>query len=191
MTRAQQGRIHNSEDLREIALFLIGMGIALMILGTVAIGTSIVTTMATVLLLGFLLLFGAVFQIVTALWGRHWRGFSPQLLSGGLYLVLGLFMIDNPIEAAMGLTILVATGLLVGGVIRIALSALDQFEGWRSVLLSGILSVLLGISIWRQWPLSGLWVIGLFIGMEMVASGISWLMLGLAVRSIPPAAPPA
>jgi len=183
--------MHDGEALREIAFFLIGMGIAMIILGVVAIGASIVTTMATVLLFGFILLFGAVFQIVTALWGRHWRGFSPQLLSGGLYLVLGLFMIDNPVEAAMGLTVLVATGLLVGGVIRITLSTLDQFEGWRSVLLSGILSVLLGISIWGQWPLSGLWVIGLFVGMEMVASGFSWLILGLTVRSVPKSSAPA
>ncbi len=182
--------IHHSESLREIWVFLIGMGVALMILGAAAIGSSFVTTMATVLLFGFVLLFGAVFQIVTALWGRHWRGFSLHLLSGVLYLVVGLVMIDNPAEAAIGLTVLVAAGLLAGGGIRITLSALDQFEGWGWVFLSGIISVLLGIAIWSQWPLSGLWVIGLFVGIEMVTSGFSWLMLGLAVRSLPTASPP-
>ncbi len=187
---SQRMLIHHSESLREIWVFLIGMGVALMILGAVAIGSSFVTTMATVLLFGFVLLFGAVFQIVTALWGRHWRGFSLHLLSGVLYLVVGLFMIDNPAEAAIGLTVLVAAGLLAGGGIRITLSALDQFEGWGWVFLSGIISVLLGIAIWSQWPLSGLWVIGLFVGIEMVTSGFSWLMLGLAVRSLPTASPP-
>ena len=177
--------IHHPESLREIWVFLAGMGITLMVLGAVAIGSSFVTTLATVLLFGIVLLFGAVFQIVTALWGRHWRGFFLHLLSGVLYLVLGIFMINNPVEAALGLTVLVAAGLLAGGLVRIALSVVDRFDGWGWMLFSGGLSALLGMAIWTQWPLSGLWVIGLFVGIEMVTSGLSWLMLGLALRSLP------
>jgi uncharacterized membrane protein HdeD (DUF308 family) len=184
MPGTQQTLNHNPENLQEISLFLIGMGIGLTLLGTVAIGASLIATLATVLLFGFVLLLGALFQILTAFWGRHWRGFSLHLLSGSLYLVLGLYMIDNPVDAAPGLTVLVAAGLLVGGCIRMTLSALDHFEGWGWGLCSGCLSVLMGIAIWSQWPWSGLWVIGLFVGIEMVTSGCSWLMLGLAVRSL-------
>jgi len=70
------------------------------------------------------------------------------------------------------------------------MSLVDRFEGWGWSLLSGIISLLLGLAIWRQWPLSGLWVIGLFVGIEMLFSGLSWLMLGLAVRSPAKAATP-
>jgi uncharacterized membrane protein HdeD (DUF308 family) len=67
---------------------------------------------------------------------------------------------------------------------RIVLSLLERFEGWGWVLLNGVISLILGVGIWRQWPVSGFWVIGLFLGIEMVLSGWSWIMLGLAARSI-------
>ena len=128
------------------------------------------------------LLLGAVFQVVTAFWAHRWRGFFLHMIAGVLYLVAGLFMIQNPVEAALGLTILVAVCLLVGGIIRIVMSVFERFEGWGWVFVNGLVSVLLGAAIWRQWPLSGFWVIGLFVGIEMFLSGLSWLMLGLALR---------
>src|SRR5262249_36592179 len=117
----------NAEALREIWSFLTGMGIALMILGVVAIGSSFIATLSTVLVFGMLLLLGGLFQVVTAFWGRNWRGFFLHLLAGVLYLIVGVFMIDNPVETAvgitlLGLTLLVAVGLLVGGIVRIVLS---------------------------------------------------------------------
>jgi uncharacterized membrane protein HdeD (DUF308 family) len=182
-TLVAQDRGAAPHALREIWAFLLAMGIALIILGVAAIGSSMITTFATVLVFGILMLLGAIFQVVTALWGRSWRGFVLHLLAGVLYLIAGLFMIENPLEAAVGLTFLVAACLLVGGILRIGLSVVERFEGWGWVLLNGVVSVILGLGIWPQWPLSGLWVIGLFVGIEMVFSGLSWVMLGLAVRS--------
>jgi len=172
-------------SLREIWVFLLGMGIALMVLGLAAIGSSLIATFATVLVFGILLLLGALFQVVTALWGRSWRGFVLHLLAGVLYLIAGVFMIENPLEAAMGLTLLVAICLLAGGFLRIVLGLVERFDGWGWVLLNGFVSVLLGIAIWRQWPLSGLRFIGLFVGIELLFSGLSWMMLGLKARSAP------
>jgi uncharacterized membrane protein HdeD (DUF308 family) len=173
------------EQLREIWAFLVGMGVALMILGIVAIGSSFIATLATVVVFGILLLLGALFQVITALWGRSWRGFFLHLLGGVLYLIVGVFMIDHPVEAALGVTLLIALGLLASGIIRIVMSLIERFEGWGWMLLSGVVSFVLGAAVWRQWPLSGLWFIGLFVGIEMLSSGLSWLMLGLAVRSTP------
>ena len=173
------------DGLREISVYLLTMGIALIVLGVVAIGSSFVATIATVMVFGVLLLLGAIFQVVTAFWGRRWRGFFLHLLAGVLYLIAGLFMIDSPLEAALSLTLLVAACLLVGGILRIVMSLVERFEGWGWSLLSGVVSFLLGAAIWRQWPLSGLWVIGLFVGIEMLLSGFSWVMLGLAVRPTP------
>jgi uncharacterized membrane protein HdeD (DUF308 family) len=178
---------HRPGELREIWPFLVGMGVALMILGMVAIGSSFIATMATVVVFGILLLLGALFQVVTALWGRSWRGFFLHLLAGVLYLVVGVFMIEHPVETALSITLLVAVGLLASGILRTIVSIIERFDGWGWMLLSGLVSLLLGIGIWRQWPLSGLWVIGLFVGIEMLISGLSWLMLGLAVRSAPSA----
>lgn len=175
--------VSGPESLREIWGFLLGMGIALMLLGIAAIGSSLIATFATVLVFGILLLLGAIFEVVTAFWGRNWRGFFLHLLTGVLYLIAGIFLINNPVGAALGLTLLVAVCLLTGGAVRIVLSLLERFDGWGWVVMNGIVSVLLGAAIWRQWPLSGLWALGLFVGIEMLFSGLSWVMLALAVRS--------
>ncbi len=161
---------------------LLGMGIALIVLGLLAMGASLITTLATVVVFGILLLVGAIFQIVAAFWGHQWRGFLLHLLTGVLYLIAGIFMIDNPLQAALGLTLLIAAFLLVGGALRVILSVLERFDGWGWLLINGIVSLLLGVGIWRQWPLSGLWVIGLFVGIEMLFCGWSWVMVGLAAR---------
>jgi uncharacterized membrane protein HdeD (DUF308 family) len=176
--------------LREIWVFLTGMGVALMVLGVVTIGASFTDALATVLVFGLLLLLGAIFQVVTAIWGRGWRGFFLHLLAGVLYLIAGVFMIENPAEAAKGLTLLVAACFLAGGILRIILSLIERFDGWGWMLLGGVVSAALGVAMWQQWPLSGVWVIGLFVGIEMLFGGLSWLMLGLAVRSTARAALP-
>jgi uncharacterized membrane protein HdeD (DUF308 family) len=178
------------ESLQESRLFLIGMGIALIVLGALAMGSSFITTLATVLVFGLLLLLGAAFQTVTAFWARRWKGFALHLVAGVLYFIAGVFLIENPMEGALGLTLLVAACLLGGGTLRVILSLVERFDGWGWVLLNGIVSVLLGAAIWMQWPLSGLWIIGLFVGIEMLLSGVSWLMLGLAIRSTPKVALP-
>jgi uncharacterized membrane protein HdeD (DUF308 family) len=99
--------------------------------------------------------------------------------------VAGMFLIDSPVAAALGLTLIIAAYLMVGGILRIVLAVVERFHSWGWVLLNGVVSLVLGVSIWRQWPLSGLWVIGLFVGIEMLFSGLAWLMLGMGVRSIP------
>jgi uncharacterized membrane protein HdeD (DUF308 family) len=177
-------------SLREVWVFLLGMGVALMLLGVAAISSSLIATFATLLVFGMLLLLGAIFQVVTAFWGRSWRGFFLHLLTGILYLIAGVFLLDNPVGAALSLTLLVAICLFVGGAVRIVMSVLERFDGWGWVLVNGLVSLLLGVAIWRQWPLSGLWVIGLFVGIEMLLSGLSWVMLALTVRSARQAAMP-
>jgi uncharacterized membrane protein HdeD (DUF308 family) len=173
------------EALHESWLFVTGLGVALILVGLLAIGSSFFATLATMVVFGVLLLVGGIVQAFTAFWGRRWPGFGAQVLAGVLYLVVGVFLIERPLEAAAGLTLLVAAGLLVGGILKTILALTERFDGWGWALLNGTVSVGLGVAIWRQWPLSGLWVIGLFVGIEMLFSGLSWVMLGLAVRSLP------
>jgi uncharacterized membrane protein HdeD (DUF308 family) len=172
-------------SLRGIWVCLLFMGIGLIILGAFAISSALIATLATTLVFGILLLLGAVFQIGTAFWGRSWRGFFLHLLAGALYLIVGMFMIENPVEAALGLTLVVAAYLLVGGILRIVLSVVERFDGWGWVLLNGVVTLVLGVMIWRAWPASSLVVIGIFVGIDMLFAGWSWIMTALAVRSVP------
>ena len=114
-----------------------------------------------------------------------WSGFFIDLLTGILYVVVGFMMIANPGESAAALTLLIAMFLMFGGIFRIVVAISTRYQHWGWLLLHGVVSLLLGISIWRQWPLSGLWVIGLFVGIDMLLNGWSLVMLGLAAHKLP------
>ena len=101
-----------------------------------------------------------------------------------VYLIVGLLMVEHPVGAAAGLTLMVAAPFLVGGLLRIFVAATERFDGWGRALVNGMVTVLLGVLTWRQWPESSLWVIGLFVGIEMMFCGLSWVMLGLAARRL-------
>ena len=158
------------------------LGFLLMVVGAVAMSATFVAGLATVFYLGFLLLGGGVVQIVNAFVARSWGGFFLHLLSGMLHVIVGLLMIEQPLRAAAALTLLLAAVFTVGGELRIMLSLLDRFAGWGWVLINGVIALLLGIAIWRQWPDSTEWVIGLFVGIDMLFNGWSWIMLGLLVK---------
>jgi uncharacterized membrane protein HdeD (DUF308 family) len=170
--------------------FLI-LGVVIIALGVGAIGYSFAATLTTVLVFGVLLVVGGIVQVVNAFLARTWRGFFVHALVGALHLIVGGLMVEHPLRAAAGLTLMIAVGFLIGGAARLIYAAAHAFEGRSWVLLNGFITLLLGISIWQEWPESSLWVIGLFIGIDLVFSGWSWVMLGLVVRAAKPQTAPA
>lgn len=173
------------EGLRKNWFWLLILGILLVVVGLMAIGSAIVATLTTVIVLGILFLAGGIVEIATSFWAHCWRGFWLQLLAGILYLVLGFLLVQHPIATALGFTIVLAAAFMIGGLFRIISALVDHFPGWGWVLLNGVVTLVLGVMIWRKWPDDALWVIGLFVGIDMLFAGWSWIMMALAVRSIP------
>ena len=180
---------HEIEAVHGHWLLFLVLGILLMVLGVIALGASVLVTFVTVVIYGVLLLIGGVGQVVGAFWSRRWSGFFLHLLSGVLYLMLGVFFVRDPGDAALAMTLLLACFLMVGGIFKIVAALTYRFASWTWPLLSGVIDLVLGLLIWRQWPVSGLWVIGLFVGINMIFNGWSWVMLALAARSLPKLAP--
>ena len=133
-------------------------------------------------MLGFLLMIGGAVEIVDAFLGRGWRGFWLHLLTGILYLVLGFLMVQRPLAAAAIFTLMLAAALFVGGLFRIIVALSERFYGWGWVLLNGIITLVLGILIWQEWPQAAYWVIGLFVGIDMLLDGWSLVITVLTVR---------
>ena len=177
-------QLHELQSLRSEWHWLLALGIALITLGTIAIGTSFFVSIVTVVMFGVLLLIGGIVQIVNSFWVGRWSGFLLHLLIGILYFVVGALIIDSPLESAIALTLMVAAFLVVGGLFRIIAALVLRFPNWGWPMLNGLISLLLGILIYKQWPASGLWVIGLFVGIEMIFNGWAWVMLALDLRSI-------
>src|SRR5262249_47236854 len=159
------------------------LGIALIILGTIAMGASVATTFVTVVIYGVLLILGGIAECVGSFWARQWSGFFLGLMAGGLYLVVGLLFVREPGNAAVAMTLLLAALLLIGGAFRIGAAISFRMPGWGWAVVHGAVDVLLGMLIWAQWPLSGLWVIGLFVGIELVFAGAWWVSLALSLKA--------
>jgi uncharacterized membrane protein HdeD (DUF308 family) len=173
------------EGLRKQWGWLLVLGILLTLVGFLAIGSALVAGLTTVIVLGILAMVGGVVDILTAFWAHCWRGFWLHLLAGILYVVLGFLLVQHPVAAAAGFALVLAAAFMVGGLFRIVSSLVDHFPGWGWVLLNGVVTLLLGALIWRGWPEASLKFIGLFVGIDMVFAGWSWIMMALAVHSMP------
>jgi uncharacterized membrane protein HdeD (DUF308 family) len=173
------------DELRRHWGWFVALAISLILLGLIALSFSVVATLASVIAFGWLLVVGGVLQAAHGFWRNRWKGFFIDLFTGVLYLAAGLVLLLNPLAAAETLTLVIAAFLLVGGVFRIAAASALRHHNWGWLLLSGIINIVLAVLIWQQWPLSGLWVIGLFVGIDMLFNGWALLMLGLAVKSLP------
>jgi len=161
---------------------LLALGILLILLGTFAVGSAALATVVSVVLFGWLLFVGGCVQLLHAFMARNWHGWFVPLLGSILQIVVGLLIVFHPVAGELTLTLLLAVGLMVGGMFRIVAGvAMDlPHRGW--VFLNGLITLILGVMIWRHWPLSGLWVIGLFIGIDLIFAGWTCVMLGLAAR---------
>jgi uncharacterized membrane protein HdeD (DUF308 family) len=175
------------EELHRHWLRFLLLGLLLITLGTVGIAASGLLTLASVLLVGWLLLIGGAAAAVHALWARRWGGFFVQLIFGVLNLVVGWIMITRPGIAALSLTLLLGVSLVVQGVFRTAAALAAQADRRWWLLLSGLASLVLGILIWSEWPVSGVWVIGLFVGIDLLLYGWWLVTLALSVRHVPAA----
>lgn len=173
------------DQIRKRWAWFLGLGILLVVLGTVALGASVFATLATMVFIGWLMALGGAMQTLHAFTCRDWGGFFIDLLAGLLYVVVGFMIVANPAATAVTLTLLIALFLILGGIFRVTAALLVRFHNWVWLLLHGVINVLLGIMIWQQWPLDGLWVIGAFVGIDMIFNGWSLVMLALAVKNLP------
>src|SRR5262245_37562919 len=180
---------HELEAIRGNWGWILALGIVLVVVGTLAIAMPFAGSLASVIALSVLMIVGGVVQLVGAFWTRDWSGFFLNLLMGVLYLVVGVMFLRHPGEAMAAVTLLLACGFMVGGLFRIIGSLMYRFPYWGWTLLSGVISLLLGIYIYSQWPFDSFIIPGLFVGIDMIFTGWTWVMLALAVRNLVGRAP--
>jgi uncharacterized membrane protein HdeD (DUF308 family) len=183
-TAGSQRRLFDGEQLQKRWMWFFGLGVVLIVLGAIALGASVFVTLASMLLIGWLLIAGGVLEVIHAFACKEWSGFFIDLLSGLLYVAVGFMIVANPEISAISLTLLIALFLIFGGTFKIAVAITSRYQHWGWLLLSGVVTLALGIMIWRQWPLSGLWVVGLFVGIDMILNGWSLVMLGIAAKRL-------
>ena len=173
--------------LRSSWVWFLVLGILMVLLGTFAISWACVTTItvAATWLFGFLMIGSGIAEVVNSFYAGRWSGTLVHMLIGVLYAVVGLMIVDQPEGSAIQLTLIIALFLILSGIFRIVFAISERFTGWGWVLLNGTVTLFLGILIYKQWPSSGLWVIGLFIGIDLLFNGWAWIMLAIGLRTAP------
>jgi uncharacterized membrane protein HdeD (DUF308 family) len=175
--------IDERPHLHRIWPLLLLLGLVSIFVGLLAISSAFIATMASVVVFGVLLLIAGATEVIHAVTVRNLKGFALHLLSAAIYLVAGFFMLEDPVQAAAVLTLFIAASFLVGGLLRTVFSLVVRFEGWLWVAFHGVVDLVLGGMILAKWPGSSLWVIGVFLGIDLLMHGWSWVMLALTVST--------
>lgn len=165
--------------------WFLALGVGSVVLGLIALGMPLALTLVSVMYYGILLLVGGGFEVAHAFAARRWSGFLLQVALGVLYVIAGGYMIAQPVEAALVLTLVVGLSIIATGVARMALGwEMRGARNWMAIFASGVISLLLGGLILARWPGSSLRVIGLLLAIELLSNGGSWILLGLTARRI-------
>jgi uncharacterized membrane protein HdeD (DUF308 family) len=163
--------------------WLLAVGILSVILGTVGLGMTWMLTLASVVYFGVLLIVIGVAQLLQTFKAAGWKSTFLQILIGLLYLAAGIMVVSRPLLASLTLTWALGFALIVVGVMRIVVGVQHRgTSGWAGAVVGGIITLLLGLLILARWPSDALWVIGLFLAIELIVNGYTQILVALAAR---------
>ena len=162
----------------------LSLGIFLVILGVIAAGMPFMTTLLSVAVLGWILLFGGAGLVVLSFLTARWSGFLLSLATGVLSIIAGLDMLSYPVSSAVAITMIIGTVLLVSGIFRSIASIVMRFPYWGWALVSGIVAFALGGMLLRNLQNSSLVFLGYAIGIDLILHGISWITFSVGVHRL-------
>ena len=164
--------------------WFLGLGILLALAGAAAIAFPFFSTLAAKFALGWVLLFTGAVNVVHAFGTWGWRAFALNLLVGVLFLAAGAYLAFFPLTGIVTITILLAALFIAEGYLELMMALrLQPDAGWLWVLLSGLLAIGAGVMIGLGLPDSSTWVLGLLTGINLLASGLSFIFLAVSGRS--------
>jgi uncharacterized membrane protein HdeD (DUF308 family) len=165
--------------------WFIAVAVLFILLGLFAIAEPFAAGLGVTLLVGWLLVFGGVAHFFAAFKGGGAKHVILQVLVGIVYLIGGFYFLTHTIMGVSTLTLLLSGVILAEGVLEIvAYFRLKSVHGASWMLINGVVTLLLGGLIWAHWPSSSVWAIGTLVGVNLLMTGISRLMLGLAARKL-------
>lgn len=164
--------------------WFVALGVALLILGGIAFGNLVLATVVSVYYVGLMMLFAGIIEIIHAFGVKTWGRFFFWLLSGLLYTAAGVVAFVNPILAAGILTFLLAATLLGAGAFRIWLGFKSKpATGWGWIVAAGVITALAGLVIALQWPVNSLFILGLFLAVDLIFQGWAFIAFGLGIKA--------
>ena len=162
------------------------LGILVVIAGLMAIGSPLVAGVSVTIFVGAMIMVSGISQVIHAFSLKFKNGLIVKIILGILSVLVGLFLMVRPLQGLLGLTLIIGIFFIADGIGWIVMAfGSKPRKGWGWLLFSGIISVILGVEIFAQWPLSGVWAIGVLFGIRMLYAGLGMSFFGSAIRSGP------
>ncbi len=159
------------------------LGILMIIAGIIAMFAPWEAGLVITVVVGWSAIFNGVAQIIFGFRTHGGWHVILEVFLGIIYIIAGIYLLMHPIGGLLALTLILASFLLVYGVFALLLAfRIKPHNGWGWVLFDGIITILLGILIWAHWPFNADWVVGTLFGISIFMSGVTRLMMSLALR---------
>ena len=166
--------------------WIVALGVVYIIAGFIALGSIVMATVVSVLVVGIMMVVAGVAEIINAFQIKTWGKFLIWALVGVLYIVGGFVTVANPVLAALLLTLILGASLVASGVMRLFLAfSMNRESPWIWVALSSVVTLLLGLLILARWPINSVYILGLFLGIDLIVAGAGWVGLGLGLHRRP------
>ena len=170
-------------SLKEKWGWFVALGVALIMGGGIAFGNVMAATVASVYYVGMIMLIGGVLHLMQAFRVKKWESVFYWILSGACYTIAGVFAFLNPLLASAALTLLMAVALAIAGGFRIWTAfKLRPLAGWGWIALGGLVTLIAGLIIAAGWPVNSLWILGLFLAIDLVMQGLALIAFGVLAK---------
>jgi len=171
------------DGIKKNARLAVIVGILMLVCGILAIGSPLVAGLSVTVIVGVMLLIGGIAQCFLAFQAGAFGEGLLIFIMGALTAGAGFYLFNQPLAGLASITVFLAAYFVVVGISElIGAFQIRPAEGWGMMLFNGIVTLLLGIMIWRQFPLSGAWAVGILFGIKLVVGGGSLIIIGRTVR---------
>ncbi len=167
-------------DVHEHPGRFIALGVVFVILGLLAIFVPLFAGVTVTILLGWLLVVGGVAEVVHAVIDRRWGGSGWTIFSALVSVVAGVLLVSSPVRGKLFMTLVLAVFLVAEGVLKLGRALSHRgLTLWGWLVFDGLVTLVLGVLLWLNWPSTAAWALGLLVGVELLLSGTSMVALGL------------
>ncbi|MDP2334128.1 MAG: HdeD family acid-resistance protein [Reyranella sp.] len=174
----------STEPLRAKCGWIIALGVVYLVAGVVALSSVALAAVATVFLVGIMMIVAGAAEVINAFQVKSWSKFLLWALLGVLYIAAGVLTFENPLLTAKFLSLLLGVSLAVSGIVKIILAfSMKAGTSWFVVVLSGVITMAVGFVILANWPVASLYILGTFLAIDLIFTGIGWISVGLGLRA--------
>ena len=171
------------DGTKKNASFALMSGVVLVIMGTLALLSPLVAGLSITIFVGVLLTIGGIVRCILAFDASAFGRGILTFVGGILMTIAGLYMMSQPVAGLASITVILVAYLVVAGLLEVvAAFQIRPAEGWGWELFNGIVTLLLGLMLWRQFPLSGAWAVGILFGIKMIFNGWALVLIGRMVK---------